>query len=282
MKNIGLLLIGLLLVAVGGLLVWQHNIIHRLQTENASLRQATSELQALRDENARQSQGRIDPAELERLRAGQLELARLRGQVAQLRRQASEVAGKRPAPLFNTPPAATTETAAAPVETFTATTRVAVPWKQTLVTGGWTLPSGKRALVFIQPNPVEGDQTGQVDLQARIVEMPDATFTQLGLVGLKSGDKQSTASALLTAEQAAVLIKALEQTEGVNVISAPRVTTLNGRQAQVKVVDMKTAPSGEQYEVGPSIDLVPQISADRASVELSVSAHLSLPTTPAR
>lgn len=272
----------LFLAVIAGLLLWQQKAVRSLESENSRLRQATLELESLRDENARLAQGRIDPAELERLRAGQSELIRLRGQVAQLRRQVAEAANKRPAPVPGTSPAAAAEPSAPPVETYSATAHAVVPWKQTLITGGWTLPSGKRALVLIQPHPVEGDQVGQIELQTRIIEMPDSGFAQFGLDGMKTDNKLSSFSGLLTVEQTDAVIKALEQMEGVTVLSAPKVTTLSGRQAQVKVVDVKTAPSGEKYEVGPSIDMVPQISADRRSVDLTVSAQLKIPSTPAK
>ena len=272
----------LFLAVVAGLLLWQQKAVRSLESENSRLRQATLELESLRDENARLAQGRIDPAELERLRAGQSELIRLRGQVAQLRRQVAEAANKRPAPVPENPPAAAPEPSAPPVETYSATAHAVVPWKQTLVTGGWTLQSGKRALVLIQPHPVEGDQAGQVMLQTKIIEMPDSVFTQFGWDGMKTDGKLSSLSGLLTVEQTDALTKALEQMEGVSVLAAPKVLTADGRQAQVSVVDVKTSPSGEKYEVGPSIDLVPTISSDRKSVELTVSAQLKIPTTPAK
>jgi hypothetical protein len=178
MKKTGLLLIGILLAVGGGLFVWQQRVVSQLQNENQALRRLVNELQTLREENARLAKERVDPAELERLRAGQSELIRLRGQVAQLRRQVADAASKRPAPGPETPTAAAVDASAPPVDTFTATAQAVVPWKQTLVTGGWTLPSGKRALVFIQPHPVEGDQAGQIELQTRIVEMPDAVLSQ--------------------------------------------------------------------------------------------------------
>ncbi len=272
----------LFLAAIAGLLLWQQRVIRSLESENAGLRQAALELQSVREENARLAQGRIDPAELERLRAGQSELIRLRGQVAQLRRQVAESANKRPAAAPETPPATAAEPSAPPVETYSATAHAVVGWKQTLVTGGWILPSGKRALVLIQPHLVEGDQVGQVELQTRIIEMPDSGFAQFGLDGMKTDNKLSSYSGLLTVEQTEAIIKALENMEGVDVISAPKILTADGREAQVKMVDVKTAPSGEKYEVGPSIDLVPKISSDGKSVELTVSAQLNLPSSPAK
>lgn len=270
----------LFLAAIIALLLWQQKVVRRLESENSKLRQSTLDLQSMREENARLAKEHVDPAELERLRAGQLELARLRGQVAQLRRQIAEAAAKRPAVEPEKTPTAAVEPSAPPVETYTATAQAPVPWNQTLITGGWILPSGKRALVMVRPVPVEGGDIAQLELQTKIMEMPAMALGQMDMA--KAGQRKSSLSGVLTSEQTALVMKALEQMEGVNVLAAPKVITVDGRQAQVKVVDVKTAPSGETYEVGPSIDIVPKISADGTSVDLNVTAQLRLPSNPAK
>ncbi len=79
-------------------------------------------------------------------------------------------------------------------------TRALLAPRQTLVTGGWTTPAGKRALFFIQPEIDGADvQAGQVTLRTRIVELPEAALTQLGLDGLKSAGKHGSSQAILTA-----------------------------------------------------------------------------------
>ena len=285
MKKTGLMLFGVLLVAAGGFFVGQQRVVSRLQSENQTLRRLTDELQPVREENVRLAKERIDPAELERLRAGQSELVRLRGQVAQLRRQVAEATNRlaAAAKAVSTVPA---ETALPPYETFTASAEAIVPWQQALVVGGWKTAPGKQTMVFIQPHPVEGG-AGQVELQAKFVDMPDSAFGQMGIKSLtadgKDGEgKIGKVTGVLTSEQTALVMKALEQMPGVDVLSAPRVITADGRQAQVKVADVKTAPSGEQYELGPTLDLVPKISDDRSSVLLHVNAQLRLPAAPAR
>jgi len=252
-----------------------------LRMENTGLRGRASELDQLREENSRLSHGQTDPAEMERLRSAQSELLRLRGEVAQLRQQLKEktaestrqgAVAKEAAPAPNEQPVSA-------VETYVATSHAAVTWQQTLVTGGWKLPSGKRAMVLIQPQSVGGgaNEPGQVEIQTRIAELPEELLAQVGLDRLKSETKQSSSQAVLNSEQTEQLVNALQQTAGVDFLTAPRITTLDGRQAQVKVRnEMKSATSGETYEVGPSIDIVPHISADGASVTFS-TVLLSLP-----
>jgi hypothetical protein len=269
----------LLLSGVAALLLWQRWTIEGLRGENAGLREQATQLETLREENARLAAALTNSAELRRLRAGQSELPRLRNEVSQLRRQILEASAKRAQPANQSLPSTEAEQPAAPVETFVATVRAVVPWQQTLVTGGWKLPSGKRVLVFVRPQMSgDGGQPGQILLQIRILELPEEVLGQVGLEGVASDNKQSTSRTILTVEQAAAVMKTLEETAGVNVFSAPRITTLDGRQAQIKSVDVKTLPSGEKYEVGPSVDIVPRITADGSSVDLAIAAQVRLPS----
>ena len=272
----------LLVVALAALIFWQNKIANDLKTENAQLRQQAAELESARDENARLVQSQIDPAELEGLRSVQSEVIRLRGEVSRLRQQLKEAqaASAKRAALSQSTVEAPAEQAASPVETYEATTRGTVGWTQALVTGGWATHAGKRALFFIQPETDEtSGQPGQITLQTRIIEAPDEVLAQIGLDALKSDAKQSSSHTVLTREQVEAVIKTLESTPGVNVLSAPRLSTADGRQAQVKVMDSKTI-NGQQYEVGPTVDIVPRISPDRASVDMTVIARLQLPTSP--
>jgi general secretion pathway protein D len=99
---------------------------------------------------------------------------------------------------------------------------------------------------------------------------------------------------ILTEAQAKVVLRALEQRAGTDVLSAPKVTTLSGRQAQIQVVDLKTyvmgldpkavvqpgkRPAGAtnaspfltaQVPTGPTLDVIPTVAADGYTIELKV------------
>ena len=272
---------GLLLLAMSGLIFWQQQTLRREQMENSRLRARMAELEAARDENASAQQPPVDLVEQERGRKALAELARLRGEFAKLKQQLDD-ARRAAAAAAKTVPAAPVEPPIAPVETYTATVRATLATRQTLVTGGWITREGRRSLVFVEPEfGGSADLNGQVLLRTRIVEMPDSAFASLGLDALKSEGKQSSRQTILAPEQAAALVKTLEGTAGVDILSAPMITTADGRQAQVKVADVRTAPSGEAFETGPMIDIVPHLSADRASVDLNITAQLRL-AAPAR
>ncbi len=145
----------------------------------------------------------------------------------------------------------------------------------------------------------------QVVLEARFAEVPAESWNALGLEWI-SGAQQATnhgqgfgwptndpssAVGVLTPALTQVVLKALEQRRGVNLLTAPKITTLTGRQAQVKVVnvrylvtDVKPAdpasgvtqaqPLVSPFEAGPVLDVVPSVMIDRTTVQLSVVASV--------
>lgn len=261
-------------------LFWQHQQLQRMRADNARLHADGAELDSLRDEISRLRQAQPDPADLERLRQGQTELLRLRGEASQLRRQLKDVEqARRSARVKDSPPvSALAEEEAAPVETYTAAVRASLTSKQTLITGGWAVPNNKRGLVLIEPAiGGDADQAGQVIIQARFVELPEEVLSKVGMDGLKSDGKESSAQSILTAEQSEAVISMLKETQGVNVLSAPKISTLDGRQAQMKVGGTRTV-NGVVFEVGPSVDVVPHVSPDGNSVDLTVIARLRYQT----
>ena len=59
-----------------------------------------------------------------------------------------------------------------------------------------------------------------------------------------------TVTGILTDPQFRMIIRAIEQRDGVDLLSAPRAVTLSGRQTQITVTDLKSiASSGTDQEV---------------------------------
>jgi type II secretory pathway component GspD/PulD (secretin) len=88
---------------------------------------------------------------------------------------------------------------------------------------------------------------------------------------------------ILTAPQFRVVLAALEKRRGTDVLSAPKVTTLSERPAQIKVVDVryivtdldtsekdKIQPIAQPFEFGPVLDVVPRVSADGYSIQMTI------------
>jgi general secretion pathway protein D len=108
---------------------------------------------------------------------------------------------------------------------------------------------------------------------------------------------------ILTDPQFRVVIRAMEQRSGVDLLNAPELTTTSGRQAQVQVVDLRTIVTGVQQNTGqqgqavattgtgtvnqapqpifqtpdtqllpfgPILDVVPYISSDGYTVQMTI------------
>jgi len=112
-----------------------------------------------------------------------------------------------------------------------------------------------------------------------------------------------TLTGILTDPQFRVVIRALEQRQGVNLMSAPAVTTVSARQAQMKAVRVRyivtdldlnqtaaggggavvggaqaggggvgstVLPLAEPFELGPVLDVVPYVSADGYTIQMTI------------
>lgn len=103
---------------------------------------------------------------------------------------------------------------------------------------------------------------------------------------------------VLTEARYRALLRALEQREGVDVLSAPRVTTLSGRQAQIQMTDLRSVLNGinppalvhpgapppaagtepfltSTVPTGPALDILPTVTADGYTLELHVLAGVT-------
>ncbi len=267
-------------VIIGVALFRQQINIWRLEKERAQLAEHIARLTAAQDQNARLSRAQVDPAELARRHAEQAELLRLRSEVAQLRRQAKAAAAQTNAAVQAS--AATNSQEAAfvpPVEEFAASNHVSLAWKQTLVTGGWSTEPGKRTLFFVQPEPLASTNADKLEIlvKVQVLEMPDEVLTSTGLEALKFENKESSPQAVFSPEQSEALLKQLKATEGVKVVSSPRIQTSHGIQASLHIGSSLSLPSGETYPIGTSMDVLPELSPDHSSVLLTVGSQIRKP-----
>jgi general secretion pathway protein D len=152
----------------------------------------------------------------------------------------------------------------------------------------------------------------QVTIEVKFVEMASDDFKALGLDWLPTPNAVATTTTtrpapltgknfdeprlqaatnlplapvtgILTAPQFRVVLAALKKRPGTDVLSAPKVTTLSQRPAQIKVVDVryivtdldtsekdKIQPIAEPFEFGPVLDVVPYVSADGYSIQMTI------------
>ncbi len=265
---------------IGGLatgLVVQHQSLARLRNDNRLLRQ---QVQQLADTRAELAKAKVDRAELERLQRGQLELLRLRGEVTTLR-EAADAASKALQTHPLNPDTNTVPDTTPAQPKFQANLRVPVGDGQTLLTGGWASKPGRRMFVLATPYVIDvagnRDEKGnQVVLRTKIIELPDTALAQAGLNGMEATGDDSSLQQILSPSGAESLLQALSQAPGAQLVSQSRVTTLSGRQASVEVTNDQGQPQG------PDIGLLPIISNDGRSIDLSLQSQAASPAPTGR
>jgi hypothetical protein len=266
-----------LLLALGGMIfltVRQRNASADLRRENALLRQQLVDIKQAHDTLAESSRRQAE--QLQKLQSEKGEAIRLRGEMTRLRQQLKEAELATRAALRPTNSTSAEATGAKPmVESFRAVVRARLAWSQTLVTGGWKTDEGKHTFVFVEPQKVTGEGPLQLELRTKYLELPDELLAKHGLAGLVADKNESTTQSSLTREQMRALFESLKDQPGVDLLSAPTVTTLDGRQAQVKAVDVIKTPDGQELELGPSVDIIGKATEDGEFIDLTVLAHLN-------
>jgi type II secretory pathway component GspD/PulD (secretin) len=157
--------------------------------------------------------------------------------------------------------------------------------------------------IFVKVMEVPADQASKTMLEFGITNNPAA---QTGAPG--STNRPAPAlTGILTDEQFRSAIRALEKGGGTDLLSAPTVTTMSGRQAQIKVVDIRYIVTGlgydtnqtaapraasagmtnmampgignvvvpllpvtEPFELGPVVDVIPHVLADGWTIQMTV------------
>lgn len=139
--------------------------------------------------------------------------------------------------------------------------------------------------------------------------IPQSLTDQLITGGLRNGLNApaiGTLSGILTDPQFRMVVNALEQRDGVDLVSAPSVTTLSGRQTHIEVTDILSIVTGldanqtgsggggnnngnggnnnggngavgstiqptvEPLPFGPVLDVIPSVSADEYSIQMAI------------
>jgi len=151
----------------------------------------------------------------------------------------------------------------------------------TVIMGGWTLHAGTRLVVFITPTMIDASgnrvappfsaQT-QIQIDSKFVSVPEPALVKLGLQSLLTGKNESQEALSCSDSQFRSYISAIQNSDGADVLSAPRVRTSLGTQAKVSVQDTKVI-AGKNQALGPSLDVLPKLSPDGASVDLLAIAQ---------
>jgi len=182
--------------------------------------------------------------------------------------------------------------------------------------GNWAMGSGQSMAASGGTQPIYSGVPGSSSFANPSGSFPDfGPVAQTAVRGdanqwLSSGLRNSASApaiasltGILTDPQFRVVIRALEQRKGVNIMAAPKVVTLSGRQAQMKAVEVKyivigldstqtgggggtgattgTTTGGggvgttltyltDTFELGPVLDVVPYVSADGFTIQMTI------------
>ena len=216
---------------------------------------------------------------------------RLRGDVTRLRLALAAATNQAP----NGARARANEPAAADpgqprLTTFSGTARASLERGQTLVMGGWPTAPGKRTLLLLTPETATAGDESTVVVGGVYAQVPEGMLTEKGREqfhsfareALPSGvsalklsqifveavqDRQASPSGVLAPDQAKLFMEALQKVDGVDILSAPKVATTSGREASISI--------GDANGSGLNMTLLPVLSADGRTVDLSVSNSLS-------
>lgn len=256
MNSKTMLLFGVVILVIAGFMVQtQRRSLAQVRAENAALREQTRLLQEERAEwesvaqRAKKKSSELDEAQIK-------ELAKLRAEVARLRALAAAASKSKKATEASLDDAS--EKPREPKAVYPYRSRV--PSGHTVLVGGWSTQPGRRTWATLQPTTVDAGQGGQTQVQVRalIFEASDAAFEELGLADLVDGNPSSQGKELAV-EDASELEASLKKTDGVDVLAAPRVSTLSGRGAQISI---------QAGGHGIAVDVLPSASSDGRSIDL--------------
>lgn len=123
--------------------------------------------------------------------------------------------------------------------------------------------------------PVEESQAPQLLFEARIAELTHERMTELLAEGFPPVGNQRDFTLLLSPDKAEEFIRLLEQSEGVDIVSAPRVTTVDGREAAIAVTEELSLPDGKTLPLGLTLNVLGSLGTDHASVTLKVKVQMT-------
>lgn len=134
----------------------------------------------------------------------------------------------------------------------------------------------------IVQNTIEGmsREPVQIQLEVRFIDADEAAVRSMGFDWMVNPAPElepavgSTITGVLTDPQARLALSALATRPGVIVSSLPIVTTLSGRQTQIKLSDAASDDAGQPdpvlHQAGSVIDVVPYVSMDGHTIHMAI------------
>ena len=244
----------------------------QLEAENKTLRQQNSQL-------ASQAQA-ASPNEIAKLRADSTELRRARTELAQATQtiqtlknnaaaQAAQFAQAQQAGRL-APVASQPNSGGAAAGTVTGGTNefrgysfdgnAQLGFGHTIVMGGWQMPGGKRLYAFVTPSQ---DASGNILLQPKLAEVTDSAAQAAGLNSLASDSKDAGKFLVNTPEAAATAMRTLQNSGGIDILTAPSVLVQPGTTAEIKMLN--------EAGLGSVFTFVPRLQPGGQGLDMSMA-----------
>lgn len=278
MQKTILITTGCLFLILSGLFYFQCLSLNRLRLKNDTLR---TEIENLKTGSSQSHDAQTDDAQPRN------ELPRLRGEIARLH-QLLEEAEAMISSLTNSP----VETTDSSAENFLINAHTNLAWGQTLIVGGWKRAAEKRSYVLLQAtNGNEGQSFG---LHARFYEIPEQVIKQDGMEALNTDTNKNSIKAVisLTATDHIVgtLTRAGLKPNGIanysqkhyDPVRYERRDAWGGNQVLLTMTTRSYQKEGTRWisSSDPVLVVIPIVSPDRQSLQLTVSGLLNYPRNP--
>ncbi|HKS38939.1 MAG TPA: M56 family metallopeptidase, partial [Verrucomicrobiae bacterium] len=149
-----------------------------------------------------------------------------------------------------------------------------------LLAGAAFLPMARGQRTLSQPPPIASESAPVVAMDVRFIEIEERPLATLGLGEPPLIEPNGHRAWVLTSEQLNEVCQRAVEQAGTDVLTAPRVTTVSGRQTQVQVVDIIPV-AGTEIRVGPTCDLTPYVTGDLIDLAVATSVTERRPVDPA-
>jgi hypothetical protein len=171
------------------------------------------------------------------------------------------------------------------VRNFSQELKVRIPTGHSLLIGGWETEPGRRAFVLTGCSKVDeaeketaAENANIVSVVGLFVELSETAARELGLTEFLAEGVKSSSQLLMPKEEADDLLNRIKNKAGSNILSPPKITTFSGKQGIVSVEEPFASPNGHSLQTGPRLDVLPNITADFAGIDLVLKAEINLRT----
>jgi RNA polymerase sigma factor (sigma-70 family) len=113
-------------------------------------------------------------------------------------------------------------------------------------------------------------------VEARVAELSHELLPQLQQRGFPAVADPNEFSLNLGGELVKTVLALFKDTPGVDLLTAPRIQTADGREASVNVTEERII-QGETYNVGVTVGILPHIMPDNLTIELELHPEVSIP-----